>query len=315
MKVSVIVPVYNVENYLEKCLDSLVNQTLKNIEIIVVNDGTKDDSQKIIDRYTKIYSNIKSYKKENGGISSARNFGISKSSGDYIGFVDSDDYIDKTMYEKLYNKIVSEDYDIVLCDLYRVYGERLVYTSSNTKDDLSNKDLVKNSMLNFYPTVWNKLYKKALFDELKFKEKVWFEDVELLYRLYSKINKIGVVKEPLYYYVQRQGSITSSVNNKIYDYIDNMNSVIDYYKINNIYNEYKGILEFVYVRYIYATFIKRVLNFPKKEYLKALDLAIKNVNNNFRNYRKNKLFYKSIKGIYLICFNRFLGLIMYNLKR
>ena len=174
MKISVIVPVYNVEEYLGKCLNSLVNQTLKDIEIIIVNDGTKDNSEKIINKFLKKYNNIKYYKKENGGLSSARNYGISKASCKYIGFVDSDDYIDKTMYERLYNKIISDDYDVALCDLYRVYDEKLVYTSSNVKKDLKNKKEIQEAMLNIYPTVWNKLYKKELFNEIKFKENVWF---------------------------------------------------------------------------------------------------------------------------------------------
>jgi len=117
VKVSVIVPVYNVELYLEKCLDSLVNQTLKEIEIIVVNDGSPDNSQEIIDKYAKEYKNIKAYKKKNGGLSDARNYGIKKASGEYIAFIDSDDYVRLDMYEKMYNKAKSGNFDMVVCDL------------------------------------------------------------------------------------------------------------------------------------------------------------------------------------------------------
>lgn len=314
MKVSIIVPVYNVEKYLDKCLYSLANQTLKNIEIIVVNDGTKDNSQNIIDKYTKKYKNIKSFIKENGGLSDARNYGIKKATGKYIGFVDSDDYIDLTMYEKLYNKIISDDYDVAICDLYRVFDKKLLYTSSNLKKDLLNKDEINKAMLNIYPTAWNKLYKKELFENIQFKKNVWFEDVELLYRIFPKFKKIGVVNEPLYYYVQREGAITSKVNLKIYDYIDNFNGVIEFHKNNKTYNEYKEILEYSYVRYIYATFMKRVLNFDYKEYKNALDIAIKNVKINFENYRFNKYFYTSLKGIYLILFNKYTAIIIYKIK-
>ena len=105
IKVSVIVPVYNVEKFIDKCLNSLVKQSLKEIEIIVVNDGTKDNSQKIIDKYVKKYPDkIKSYIKENGGQGSARNYGLKKATGEYIGYVDSDDFVEKDMYKKLYNK-------------------------------------------------------------------------------------------------------------------------------------------------------------------------------------------------------------------
>ena len=127
MKVSIIVPVYNVEEYLRKCLDSLVNQTYQNIEIIIVNDGTKDNSQSIIDEYKKKFSKlINSYMKENGGLASARNYGIDKATGEYIMFVDSDDYIDTNMVEKLVRTASKKYSDIVVSNFYRV-EERTIY--------------------------------------------------------------------------------------------------------------------------------------------------------------------------------------------
>ena len=112
-KLSIIVPVYGVEKYIDKCLNSLVKQSLKEIEIIVVNDGTKDNSQKIIDKYVKKYPDkIKSYIKENGGQGSARNYGLKKTTGEYIGYVDSDDFVEKDMYKKLYNKAKENNYDM-----------------------------------------------------------------------------------------------------------------------------------------------------------------------------------------------------------
>jgi CDP-glycerol glycerophosphotransferase len=117
-KVSVIVPVYNVEKYLAKCLDSLVHQSLKEIEIIVVNDSTKDNSQEIIDTYkTQFPSIVQSYIKENGGVGEARNFGLKHASGEYIGFIDSDDYVELDMYEKMYELACKNDSDLVVCDL------------------------------------------------------------------------------------------------------------------------------------------------------------------------------------------------------
>lgn len=314
MKVSVIVPVYNVEAYLEKCLTSLVNQTLKDIEIIIVNDGTKDNSAQIIEKFSNKYKNIKSYTKENGGLSSARNYGLKYATGKYVGFVDSDDYVDETMYEKLYNKIIEDDFDVAICDLYRAFEEKLVYTSSHAKKDLLSEKEIKKTMLCIYPTVWNKLYKKELFDDLEFKQNVWFEDVELLYRMFPKFHKVGVVREPLYYYIQRSGSITSKATLKMYDYIDNFNGIIEFHKANNSYQENKKILEFCYVRYIYATFIKRVLGFDYKEYKKAVDTAIRNVEKNFPKYRKNSLFYSSLKGWYLLIFNKTFARIIYKIK-
>ena len=121
IKVSVIVPVYNVEAYLERCLDSLVKQTLEEMEIIVVNDGTKDNSQAIIDRYAAAYpQKVISLIKENGGLSDARNYGIPYAHGEYIGFVDSDDYLNVTMYQKLYDRAAETDSDIVVCGYYGI---------------------------------------------------------------------------------------------------------------------------------------------------------------------------------------------------
>ena len=126
-KVSIIVPVYGVEKYIDKCLDSLVKQSLKEIEVIVVNDGTKDNSQKIIDKYVKKYPDkIKSFIKENGGQGSARNYGLEKASGEYIGYVDSDDFIEKDMYKKLYNKAKEKDYSMQFLSLWlRLFCNRI----------------------------------------------------------------------------------------------------------------------------------------------------------------------------------------------
>ena len=123
-KVSVIVPVYNVEDYIEECLESLVNQTLEDIEIIVVNDGSPDNSQKIIDKYVEKYPNkIKSFIKENGGQGSARNLGIENSNGEYLSFVDSDDWLDKCALEKMYYIAKNNDSDIVICDMIDHYED------------------------------------------------------------------------------------------------------------------------------------------------------------------------------------------------
>ena len=309
VKVSVIVPVYNVYDYLSKCLDSLVNQTLKEIEIIVVNDGSPDESWKIIDKYAKEYpEKIKAYKKENGGLSDARNYGIKKATGEYIAFVDSDDYVDTEMYKKMYNKAKSGNFDMVVCDLNYVYNDKIVRAYSNILSDTTN---IKKAMLNIYPAAWNKIFKRRFFENIEFKKKVWFEDVEFLYRLLPKIKTIGVVNEPFYQYLQREGSITKKQDMRIYNYIDNLNGLVTYYNDNKLYDEYKKELEFVYVRYMYATFIKQATNFTKDEYKKAVNKALENVKEKFPKYYKNSYFYKNIKGLYLLCFNKFIASLIY----
>ena len=313
IKVSIIVPVYNVEKYLDKCLKNLVNQTLKDIEIIVVNDGTKDNSQKIIDKYVNKYPKlVKSYIKENGGLSSARNYGLKYAKGKYIAFVDSDDYVETNMYQKLYDKAVEKDFDMVVCNLKYIYETKEVNAYSNINKDILTKEEIKKSMINIYPSAWNKLFNKRLFkNKVLFKEKVWFEDVEFLYRLYPYINSIGTVEDYLYNYVQRKGAITSTFDERLFHYIDNFNGIVKFYKEKKFFDEYEKELEYCYVRYLYATFIKQASNFKdKKMYKKAVEEAIKNVKKYFPNYRKNKYFYKSLKGIYLLLFNKFISKII-----
>ena len=303
-KVSVIVPVYNVEEYLGKCLDSLVNQTLDDIEIIVVNDGSPDNSQGIIDDYVSKYPNIiKCYIKKNGGLSDARNYGIKRAKGEYIGFLDGDDYADITMFEKMYNKAISNDFDVVACDVNCVNEKSSTYISSLVPNDLIDKNDIKKQMTNIYPTAWNKIYKKTLFHHgVMFKKNVWYEDVEFLYKIFPYINKLGTIKEPLINYVQREGAITKVFDERLYHYIDNWNGIIDYYKGKGFYDEYFNELEYCYVRYLYMTFIKQATNFDKKSFNRASKLACKNVREKFPKYRHNKYFYKSLKGFYMLSF-------------
>ena len=313
IKVSVIVPVYNVEDYLARCLDSLVNQTLKEIEIIVVNDGSPDNSQKIIDKYAKKYLNIKAYKKENGGLSDARNYGIKKANGEYIAFIDSDDFVTTDMYEKMYQKAKSGNFDIVACDLNYVYDDnKIVKAYANIEKDTTD---IKSSMINIYPAARNKIFKKKLFSNgIEFKKGVWFEDVEFIYRMLPYVKTIGVVHEHFNQYVQREGSIMNTINPKIYDYINNWNGIIEYYKEHNLYEQYKLELEYSYVRYLYATFIKQASLYSYEDYLEAVNKAIINVNKQFPYYRKNKYFYRSLKGIYLLLFNKNVSKIIYKIK-
>lgn len=313
MKVSVIVPVYNVYPYLDKCLNSLVNQTLKDIEIIVVNDGSTDNSQDIIDKYQKKYPNIKAFTKKNSGLSDTRNFGIKHATGEYLAFVDSDDYVDETMYEKMYEKAKTCDYDIVTSDINYVYPNKVVKLITDPKKDTMD---IKKLFIAFYPTVCTKIFKKNLFkkNKLEFKSGVWYEDVEFMYRLLPYINSVGKVDEAFYNYVQREKSITSTVSSKIYDYVNNFNGLVDFYKENKLYDKYYKELEYAYLRYVYATFIKTALGYNYDDYLKAVDFAKENVKSHFPKYRRNSYFYKSFKGIYLVLFNKTLAKILYRVR-
>ena len=312
-KVSVIVPVYNGEKYIEKCLHSLINQTLKDIEIIVIDDGSKDNTNKILQKYKE---KIKIIKQKNLGVATARNKGLEIAIGEYIYFVDSDDWIEKDTLEKLYSKAIDNNYDCVMCNFWYINDNKKWPGVVTNKKDILNINDKKDYMIKMFPVIWNKIYKKEKILKFKFKNGVWAEDVEYLYRIISNIDNIGIVEDKLYYYYQRESSESRLYDKRVYDYINNFNGIIEFYKKNNLYDEYKLELEYCYVRYLYATFIKRAtyLN-DKEDYYVAIDTAIKNVKKNFPHYRKNKYFYQSLKGFYLLIFNKFFGKILYFIRK
>ena len=191
-KLSIIVPVYNVEKYLDKCLERILNSTYKDFELIVINDGTKDNSEQIITKYleNEEYKDKITYiSKENSGLSDTRNLGMSKAKGEYIAFVDSDDYIETNMYELMMNKALEKNYDIVVSDVKLVYedSDKEKIISSAYEKDLFNKAEIKQTMLTYYPVVWNKIYKKSLLDGIEFSKGVWYEDMEFNLKVYPRM--------------------------------------------------------------------------------------------------------------------------------
>ena len=312
-KISIIVPVYNAEKYIDRCLHSLINQTLKDIEIIVIDDGSKDNTNKILQKYK---DKIKIIKQKNSGVATARNKGLEIATGEYIYFVDSDDWIEKDTLEKLYSKAIDNNYDCVMCNFWYINDNKKWPGVVTNKKDILNINDKKDYMIKMFPVIWNKIYKKEKILKFKFKNGVWAEDVEYLYRIISNIDNIGIVEDKLYYYYQRESSESRLYDKRVYDYINNFNGIIEFYKKNNLYDEYKLELEYCYVRYLYATFIKRASYFTnKKDYYVAIDTAITNVKKYFPYYRKNKYFYKSLKGFYLLIFNKFFGKILYFIRK
>lgn len=312
VKVSVIVPVYNAQSHIENTVKCLLKQTLSDIEFIFVNDGSSDGSLEILNKYKERNpEKIIVINQENKGPGGARNSGILAAKGEYIGFVDSDDFILEDMYEVLYNKADSDDFDVVECDFLYTDGSKKWNGVTDLFGDVKNITDKKQYMVRMFPVLWNKIYKRDKVSDILFKEGTFAEDVEYLYRVLPVINTIGYVNKQEYYYYQRENSESRKFDNRIYDYISNFNGLLSYYKDNDYYEDYMKEFEFCYVRYLYATFVIRTVNFDKQEYLKALDLVIKNVHTNFPNYRKNKYFYKSFKGIYLVLFNKFIGKILY----
>lgn len=222
--ISVIVPVYKVEKYLEKCIESIIKQTHTNLQIILVNDGSPDNCGKICDEYAKKDSRIEVIHKINGGLSDARNVGINRANGRYIGFVDSDDYVKEDMYEKLINLIKEYDADISICNLYDVIdGKEYVRNKDNGIHEYSRIDILKEILLdkNIQSYAWNKLYKKELFDEIKYPIRKKYEDIGTTFYVFEKCNKIVVTSEPEYYYLKRSDSLVNNVTEStILDYTE-----------------------------------------------------------------------------------------------
>lgn len=293
MKVSVIVPVYNVYEYLDKCLNSLVNQTLKNIEIIVVNDGSPDNSEEIINKYVKEYSNVYSYKKENGGLSSARNYGLKYAKGEYIAFIDSDDFVELNMLEEMYNKAKEDNSDIVICDYYSLEEKEKRYINCHLKMSSNSK---KEYLLS-PPNAWIRLIKKEIMDKEKFTEGLYYEDLDINPRLFIHANKISYVEKPLYNYLVRSGSIMGQkkFNTKLLDIfivLDNNKRILE--------KKYFPELEYLYITHLLRTATLRFLDYPEAmEYLDKINGIMKN---DFPNWKNNIYYKKSSKKMKLICF-------------
>lgn len=210
-KISVIVPVYNVESYVSKCIESIINQSYNNLEIIIINDGSTDNSGAICECYSKRDNRIILINQEHQGIAMTRNNALDIASGDYIGFVDSDDWIVSDMFYTLYNNSVTYNADISMCNFYyiRQNGEMSAY--SNENEDIKILEgaykIAHNIRLN-NNVLWNRLYKRYLFDDIRCPEGKIFEDIFIVHKLMDNANKAVLTSDCKYYYVRRDDSIT-----------------------------------------------------------------------------------------------------------
>ena len=221
--VSVIVPVYKVEAYLPQCVESIIGQTYQNLEIILVDDGSPDACGSICDDYAKKDNRIKVFHKHNGGLSDARNYGIAQSTGEYLGFVDSDDWIELDMFEVLVNVAEANGADIVACGFYHEYPKRTVVDArvekkyDNTIHQVSA--LIKDDIDAF---IWNKLYRKTCFSDIAFPYGRFFEDIFTAHKLFLKATSCIYVSKPLYHYIKRRkNSITETFS---------MDNLIDFWQ-------------------------------------------------------------------------------------
>ena len=283
IKVSVIVPVYNVEKYIDKCLDSLVNQTLKDIEIIVVNDGSPDNSQKIIDKYVKKYPNkVKSFIKENGGQGSARNLGMEYAKGEYISFVDSDDWIDFDALEKMYDLAKKEKSDIVICDMIDHYPDYEIYHNCTKY----------NSVFEVTPSACNKIFKRSTIKDFNFLSKLWYEDFNFTTKVLFNTDKISNISKGFYHC--NCGHVSTMCNNnslKNLDIIIIIDDIIKYLKENNKYD--RNIISYLIFDHILITTINRVSVQNSNDKREVISKLISYCRDNISDYDSQE-FYQNI---------------------
>lgn len=213
--ISVIVPVYNVSGYLRQCINSLLRQTYNNLEILLIDDGSTDDSGKICDEYIMKDKRIKVFHQDNKGLSGARNTGIKNMSGKYITFVDSDDFVSDNYIQELYKLLILNDADISCVLGNKFWGENIQNTVEENEEEIKVYDkqealkrMLYRKGVNSY--AWGKLFQREMFNDICFPEGLLFEDVRTIYKLYDKAGKIVVSMQRLYYYRQRGGSIVNS---------------------------------------------------------------------------------------------------------
>lgn len=286
--ISVILPIYNVEKYLSRCLDSVIGQTHKNIEIILVDDGSTDNSYKICEEYAKNDKRIVIIHKENGGLSDARNVGIKKAKGDYITLIDSDDYVEKDYVEFLYKLIKDNNSQMSVCGHTVLYEngkkikkethEHLVLSAKKTLEKILYDDGIDLS-------AWAKMYEKKLFDKVQYPKGRYFEDSATTYLLVDECKKIAVGSESKYNYIIRNNSITTALfSPKKMELITSTEEMTSYVKSK--YPDLKAAAE-RRLMYAYLSTLSQLAN-SKFRHKKEENELMKYIKLNRKNVLKNK---------------------------
>lgn len=306
MKLSIIVPMYNVENYIQQCLDSLVMQTLQDFEIIVVNDGSTDQGPQIVDHMVDQYPHlIQQLHKPNGGLSDARNFAIDYAKGDYIAFLDSDDYVDSTLYEKMVN-LMDEGYDVVVTNIEYFYENGnpswTMKGLTTWSCDTRSKQALLSPMF-----AWNKIYKAKFFKEdgYRYPLNTWYEDIPVTTPIFASTQRIGFLDETLIHYRQREGSIMSvTKSERLKEIFGVMQLVREKMHVNQLYDTYFEELEYLHIEHLCLYGMFRFIRSPLFDEL--YDLANQVMKKEFPNWKKNKYIKNlSLKNrIFLLYFNK-----------
>lgn len=288
--ISIIVPIYNAEKYLNKCIKSLINQTKQELEFVLVNDGSTDTSEDIIKSYKD--KRIKYFKNKNQGIGKTRNFGIDKATGKYIMFLDSDDYLATHACEELFNKAEKENLDLVINNFYRV-DEETEKQEEVKIPEFKNTTLKenKNLLLDVNLAPWNKLYKTELLkkNKIKFVENLKYEDAPFVVETMDKAKKIGQVNKSLNYYVIHKNSETTVRDEKIFDIIEIVDKIRKYFSNRK---EFTETVDKLSVRILTNYTIQQRVQVDKEVGMKFIDRAFQYMKENIPDYKDNK-YYKN----------------------
>lgn len=262
-KISVVIPVYNVEKYLPQCIDSVLAQSFEDYEVILVNDGSTDGSLAIAQQYERAHEKVKLISQENKGLGGARNTGIQHASGEFICFIDSDDTIAPDTLATAVEAANRLNCDIAVFDIEYVDESGAVTVQTGLDENLETFDLASHrSFLFCPPSACNKLFRRALFTEnqILFPARVWFEDIRTVTKLYPHAAKICYIPKPFYRYLQRADSIMHSAKvARNAEIMEALADVIDYYKEHGYYDMYRGELEFLVIENVYVLASFRVL--------------------------------------------------------
>ncbi|OTO76646.1 glycosyltransferase family 2 protein [Enterococcus sp. 12E11_DIV0728] len=300
-EISIIVPVYNVEKYLNKCVDSILNQTFKDFELILVDDGSPDNSGAICDQYAKKDSRVKVIHKLNGGLSDARNAGIDVANGKYLGFIDSDDYIAKDMFELLYTNIVKEDANLSICGIYHVY-------EGKEPEKKAEKYMVLNqdeaTVLIFHGNqisdhAVNKLYSRSIFSELRYPLGKYHEDSFTIVGILDQCERIVVDTKQRYYYYHRDDSITSQTFSKKHlEYITAWEQ-----NERKVAGRSKEIEDAAHQRVCFANFLvlDKIVNADMEKSVPEINTIVNYLKTNYMFIMKNKIFTRNRKLALSIC--------------
>ena len=290
---SVIVPCYNGEKFIGRFLESLVNQTLQDIEIIVINDGSTDNSQDIIDSYANKYHNIKAYKIPNSGIADARNFGVSKVETPYFGFLDCDDYTDVTMFEKMYNKAIETNAQVVVSNFYWVKGKKKKLEKEGPYN--TGKDM----LIHLFAVLWNKIYDTEFVrsTNIRFPSGNRYEDAYFLYCLAPNIERLAFIDEAFVHYVQHENSITHNNNEEVKNMITIFDNILNYYAHTNRYDEYHDELEYLHIKFFLGnSFLRSARIDDKQDRDYTIQLGWNMLNDEFPDWHHNH-YLKELPGL------------------